>query len=145
MPLRETFSIPVTLAAVAPLAVEYLRAAVEEAKASSNGLTVTLIPREKGDANAPAIATLISALRGAGGGKAILGSFLAEVETGAIAESWVAEVAAAGITVVDATKGVEAALGLKDDAAIAQVRDCGGVSDRAGEMGGEECLPPCCR
>ena len=124
--------------------VEYLRPAEAEASAAfaadPSAVQLHLVVREKGEANAAPTAVLMAALKASsaagaeGEVKAVLGGFPGDVEVGPVYEAWLKEVAAAGVGAADATKGVEAILGVKDEAALLQVRKAGHLVSRIGRQ-----------
>ena len=99
--------------------------------AATRAVKITLVAREKGDANRPAMETMLAAVRAG----APLGTFNVgdrEKETGPVADGWFADVAGTGVETVDATRGVELFLAVKDEDAASQVRKAGHLMARLG-------------
>jgi nucleosome binding factor SPN SPT16 subunit len=110
-------------------AVEYLKDA--EGASGSAPVRIKLLPREKGEgANAGVYAELTAAIAAAGGAGA--GGFPgdAEKESGALRDEFAAALAGAGLAVVDATRGVEAHLAVKDEDAMVGLRKAGHLAAR---------------
>jgi len=108
--------------------VEFLRGCADKANGRAAGLRLALVTREKGDANAAAVAGLIGVLTGAGGAVAQLPSD--SVEGSPAATAWMEEVARAGVALVDGTRGMEAYFSVKDAAGVAQVAAAGALAAR---------------
>ena len=108
--------------------MEFLRGCADKANGRAAGLRLALVTREKGDANAAAVAGLIGVLTGAGGAVAQLPSD--SVEGSPAATAWMEEVARAGVALVDGTRGMEAYFSVKDAAGVAQVAAAGALAAR---------------
>ena len=120
--------------------MEYLRPSEAVAAADPSGVKLVLVVREKGDANAGPMARVIDALK-ASGAPAALGGFPTDVETGPVFEAWIKDVGAAGVGIVDAARGVEAVLAVKDEEALLQVKKAGHLAARIGrQVRGRELL-----
>jgi nucleosome binding factor SPN SPT16 subunit len=113
------------------------------AASASQKTKLVLLNRDKGDnsvpANRAAIDRILEAVRSSGGK---LGAFPTDAMEGPVAQGWAAEVAKAGLGVggpatadgsggVDATKGIEGFLAVKDEAALADVRKAGALAARS--------------
>ena len=105
-------------AALSVFAVDFLRPAAAAAAA----VKIDLVPREKGDANVPAMNKLFDAARAVGTSLGMSGSTDREKELGPVAEAWAADATAAGVVIVDSTRGLELFLAVKDEDAMGQVR-----------------------
>jgi len=127
-----------------------------------------LVAREKGEANAAAMGTLVAAIKAAGGVVAkfdddsVAGSAVAQVRGRSsrscpasgfcslaqaaphprprprptlpppLPQAWVDDLAAAGVTTVDGTRGLDEALAVKDVAGVEQVTKAGHLTARVG-------------
>lgn len=98
---------------------------------AASGGRVKLVPREKGEGtNAAAYAELFGAITATGGAGVGAVSADAEKESGAMVDEVRTALGATGVAAVDAARGVEAFLAVKDEDALAQVRKAGHLASR---------------
>jgi nucleosome binding factor SPN SPT16 subunit len=107
---------------------------LEPAARQAGPVKIVLVTREKGDqtvpANQAAFKTLVDAVV-ATSPAAKLGNFVGEKAEGVVADAWAAYVLERGVETVDATKGLEMVLAVKDAVSIAELKKAGAVAARA--------------
>ena len=106
--------------------LQYLQGAATLSEAPGAPVRIRLLPREKGDdtvpANRAALDLLLAAIAAAGNK---VGTFARDPTDGPIAQAWRAELDRAGATPVDATRGAEGFLAVKDATALEETRAAG--------------------